>query len=186
MSLKERAIFLKSTGYFPDLPDVSDKTLEEQMKIWLKPFISGVFSLKQLGKIDLGAAFLSMMTWDQKQTIEKMAPTHVIIPSGSKKPLKYYSKNGLLDSPILEVRLQEMFGLCSTPKIAGGTIWVTLHLLSPAGRPVQVTKDLESFWKKTYKDVKKDLMGRYPKHFWPDDPLYARPTSRVKPKRRAQ
>lgn len=184
MSLKERAIFLKSTGNFPDLPDVSEKTLEGQMKIWLKPFISGVFSLKQLGKIDLEAAFLSMMTWDQKKIIEKMAPTHVIIPSGSKKPLKYSSKNGLLDSPVLEVRLQEMFGLCSTPKIAGQTIPVTLHLLSPAGRPVQVTKDLESFWKNTYKDVKKDLMGRYPKHFWPDDPINAKPTNRVKPKKR--
>ena len=183
MSLKERAIFLKSTGHFPDLPDFSDKTLEEQMKIWLKPFISDVFSLKQLGKIDLEAVFLSMMTWDQKQTIEKMAPTHVIIPSGSKKPLRYCSKNGLLDSPILEVRLQEMFGLCSTLKIAGQTIPITLHLLSPAGRPVQVTKDLESFWKNTYKDVKKDLMGRYPKHFWPDDPMTAKPTNRVKPKK---
>ena len=186
MSLKERIQFLKSTGLLPDLPDVSDKALKKQMGKWLKPFLSGVLSFKQLEKIDLYAAFVSMITWEQKKTIEKMAPTHIIVPTGSKKPLKYSRKNGLLDSPVLEVRLQEMFGLCSTPKIAGGTIWVTLHLLSPAGRPVQVTKDLESFWKKTYKDVKKDLMGRYPKHFWPDDPLYARPTSRVKPKRRAQ
>jgi len=182
MSLKERAQFLKRTGLFPSLPDVSDTALEKQIDIWLRPFLPGIFSLKQLEKMDLESAFLSLLTWEQHQTIKKMAPTHIQVPSGSKKRLKYYSKKGLLDAPVLEVRLQEMFGLCFTPKIAGQTLAVTLHLLSPAGRLVQVTKDLESFWKNTYKDVKKDLMGRYPKHFWPDDPLTARPTSRVKPK----
>jgi ATP-dependent RNA helicase HrpB len=182
-SLKERAQFLQNTGLFSSaLPDVSDRTLEKQIEIWLAPFIKGIFSLKQLGKMDLESAFLSMLTWEQRQTIEKMAPTHIRVPSGSKKPLKYSIKNGLLDAPILEVRLQEMFGLSFTPKIARQTLAVTLHLLSPAGRPVQVTNDLESFWKNTYKDVKKDLKGRYPKHFWPDDPLNARPTSRVKKK----
>ncbi len=183
MSFKERTVFLRNTGLFPDLPDVSDDWLKEHMESWLKPFISGVFSLKKLNELDLGKVFESMMTWEQKQTIEKMAPSHITIPSGSKKPLRYHSKNLILDSPVLEVRLQEMFGLSSTPKIANQTIPITLCLLSPAGRPVQVTKDLESFWKNTYKDVKKDLMGRYPKHFWPDDPLKARPTNRVKPKK---
>ena len=182
-SLKERAVFLKDTGGFPDLPDVSDKMLEEELTIWLKPFLLGVFSLKQIEKIDLKSAFLSLLTWKEQKTIEKNAPSHIMVPSGSKKPLKYSNENGLLDSPVLEVRLQEMFGSSSTPKIAGHTIPVTLHLLSPAGRPVQITKDLESFWKNTYKEVKKDLMGRYPKHFWPDDPLGAKPTNRVRPKR---
>ena len=186
MSLKQRVLFLKDTGRFSDLPDVSDKALEKRMKTWLTPFLTGIVSLNQLKKIDLEAAFLSLLTWKQQQIIKKMAPTHIKVPSGSKKPLKYSSENAVMDSPVLEVRLQEMFGLCSTPKIAGLTIPVTLHLLSPAGRPVQVTKDLESFWKNTYKDVKKDLMGRYPKHFWPDDPLDARPTSRVKPKKQTQ
>ena len=183
-SLKERAVFLKNTGGFPDLPDLSDKAIEEELAIWLKPFLTGVFSLKQLERIDLESAFLSLLTWEDRQTIEKMAPTHIKVPSGSKKPLKYSNENGLFDSPVLEVRLQEMFGLTSTPKIAGKSIPVTVHLLSPAGRPVQITRDLENFWKNTYKDVKKDLMGRYPKHFWPDDPLCARPTNRVKPKER--
>ena len=183
MNLKQRVLFLKNTGRFSNLPDVSDRALEKRMKTWLTPFLTGIVSLNQLKKIDLEAAFLSLLTWKQQQIIEKMAPTHIKVPSGSKKPLKYSSENAVMDSPVLEVRLQEMFGLCSTPKIAGLTIPVTLHLLSPAGRPVQVTKDLESFWKNTYKDVKKDLMGRYPKHFWPDDPLDARPTSRMKPKK---
>ncbi|WP_457552639.1 ATP-dependent helicase HrpB [Desulfobacula sp.] len=185
-SVKQRAQFLKGTGRFEALPDVSDTTLEKQIEAWLKPFLKGIFSLKQLEKMDLKSAFLSLLTWEQRQTIEEMAPTHIMVPSGSKKPLKYHCENGLLDSPVLEVRLQEMFGLCSTPKIAGLTIPVTLHLLSPAGRPVQVTKDLESFWKNIYKDVKKDLMGRYPKHFWPDDPLKAIPTNRVRPKKRSK
>jgi len=184
VSLKERAVFLKSSGRFPDLPDVSDSALEKQMDTWLAPFLTGVFSLKQLGKMDLGSAFSSLLTWKQQQTIEKNAPTHIIVPSGSKLPLTYSSETGLLDSPILEVRLQEMFGLNTTPGIAGSTIPICLHLLSPAGRPVQITKDLESFWKNTYDSVKKDLMGRYPKHFWPDNPLSARPTNRAKPRKR--
>ena len=183
-SLKERAVFLKNTGRFPDLPDLSDKTLGENMDIWLKPFLTGVFSLKQLERIDFESAILSLLTWREQQIIDKNAPTHIKVPSGSKKPLKYSNENGLFDSPILEVRLQEMFGLSTTPKIAGLSIPITLHLLSPAGRPVQITKDLENFWKNTYKDVKKDLMGRYPKHFWPDNRLGAEATNRVKSKNR--
>jgi len=183
-NLKDRAVFLKNTGRFPDLPDLSDKILEETMSVWLKPFLQGIFSLKQLKRMDLGPAFLSLLTWQEQQIIDKNAPTHIKVPSGSKKPLKYSNEKGLFDSPILEVRLQEMFGLASTPKIAGLSIPVTLHLLSPAGRPVQITRDLENFWKNTYKEVKKDLKGRYPKHFWPDDPLGAKATNRVKSKNR--
>ncbi len=96
--------------------------------------------------------------------------------------MSYTDGNRILTSPILAVRIQEMFGETRTPAVAGGRIPVTLHLLSPAGRPVQVTKDLENFWRNTYRDVKKDLMGRYPRHFWPDDPLTAIPTGRTKPR----
>jgi ATP-dependent helicase HrpB len=181
-SLKERAAFLHRTGRFPALPDLSDTALKSGMEVWLRPFLTGIFSLKQLSKMNLESAFLSLLTWKQRQVIDKEAPTHVRVPSGSKKPLRYSSEQGLLDSPVLEVRLQEMFGLTRTPKIAGQTIPVTLHLLSPAGRPVQITQDLENFWKTTYAEVKKDLMGRYPKHFWPDDPLNAVPTNRAKPR----
>jgi ATP-dependent helicase HrpB len=183
-SLRERAGFLYSTGRFQSLPDLSDRALKTHIKVWLRPFLTGIFSLKQLAQMDLGSAFLSLLSWEQRQIIEKEAPTHIRVPSGSKKPLRYSSEQGLLDSPVLEVRLQEMFGLTRTPKIAGQTIPVTLHLLSPAGRPVQITQDLESFWNTTYAEVKKDLMGRYPKHFWPDDPLGATPTNRAKPRPR--
>ena len=184
LSLKERAVFLKNTGQFETLPDLSDNALEKSVDLWLKPFLQGVFSFKQLVHMDLETAFVSMLTFQDQQTINNHAPTHVFVPSGSKKPLIYSSQTTVLDSPILEVRLQEMFSLLNTPKIANNTITVTLHLLSPAGRPVQITNDLESFWKNTYKQVKKDLMGRYPKHYWPDDPLVAIPTKRVKPKKR--
>lgn len=181
--LKKRANFLKDTGRFDNLPDVSNKTLGNTLDVWLRPFLTGISSIKQLEKMDLAEAFLSLMTWEQQRIIEKNAPNHIIVPSGSKKPLRYGNEKGTLESPVLEVRLQEMFGLAASPKIAKGTIPITLHLLSPAGRPVQITRDLESFWKNTYKEVKKDLKGRYPKHFWPDDPIGARPTNRVKPKK---
>lgn len=182
LSLKDRAQFLRSTGRFNALPDLSDQTLETTLSTWLRPFLTHIFSLKQLEQMDLDTAFLSLLSWNQQQVIEKNAPTHIRVPSGSSKLLKYSSEKGILDSPVLEVRLQEMFGLTKTPKIAGSALPVTLHLLSPAGRPVQITSDLESFWKNTYKEVKKDLMGRYPKHFWPEDPLAAQPTGRAKPR----
>ncbi|MFH2092183.1 MAG: ATP-dependent helicase HrpB [Pseudomonadota bacterium] len=180
LSLKERAVFLRKTGQFNTLPDLSDQTLEADLDQWLKPFLQGVFSFKQLERIDLEGAVFSLVGWQAQQVINKNAPTHIVVPSGSKKPLRFSDQNTILDVPVLEVRLQEMFSLCSTPRIANHTIAVTLHLLSPAGRPVQITNDLESFWKNTYQEVKKELMGRYPKHFWPEDPLTAVPTKRVK------
>lgn len=186
ISLRERTVFLKNSGGFPDLPDLSDAALETHMEKWLKPFLAGVWSLNQLKKIDFKSAITAMLTWKQQQMIEIQAPTHITVPSGSKKPLTYRTKNGSLESPVLAVRLQEMFGLTATPRIAGGEIPVTLHLLSPAGKPVQITRDLESFWKTAYKDVKKDLMGRYPKHYWPDNPVKAEPTSRTKRRKRGR
>ncbi len=177
-SLKDRAVFLKQSGILPDLPDVSDKTLEEGMETWLKPFLMGILSFKELERMDLDAAFLTFLPRGVQKKIETLAPTHMVVPSGSVLPLTYRGDHGILESPVLFVRLQEMFGCRTTPKIAGRA--VTLHLLSPAGRPVQITKDIESFWKNAYSDVKKDLMGRYPKHFWPENPLDALPTNRVK------
>ena len=180
-SLRDRACFLKASGIFPDLPDVSGPALEQSLETWLAPFLFGILSLKDLERMDLEAAFLSLLSWETQKKIETQAPTHVIVPSGSRLPVIYRGDHGLLESPVLAVRLQEMFGCKTTPKIAGQAL--TLHLLSPAGRPVQITRDLESFWKNTYTEVKKDLMGRYPKHFWPDDPLQALPTNRTKKKR---
>ena len=180
LSLKDRACFLKASGIFPGLPDVSDKVLEQTLETWLKPFLAGILSFKELERMDLEAAFLSLLSWEIQKKIETQAPTHITVPSGSRLPVIYRGDHGLLDSPVLAVRLQEMFGCRTTPKIAGRAL--TLHLLSPAGRPVQITKDLESFWKNAYAEVKKDLMGRYPYHFWPENPLDATPTNRVKRK----
>ena len=126
---------------------------------------------------------MALLSWEDRQQIDAMAPSHIVVPSGSRIPLSYTDGSQILPSPVLAVRLQEMFGETRTPSVADGRIPVTLHLLSPAGRPVQVTQDLESFWKNTYQSVKKDLMGRYPKHFWPENPLTAVPTRRAKPRK---
>jgi len=175
-------VFLKECGHFQELPDLSDGVLTETLSHWLMPFLDRVTSAAGLKRVNLSSALSSLLPWKAQQMIENHAPTHVTVPSGSRIPLQYRDDKGPLVSPVLAVRLQEMFGLTKSPAIARGRIMVTLHLLSPAGRPVQITKDLESFWKNTYHDVKKDLMGRYPKHYWPEDPLAALPTKRVKPR----
>ena len=120
-----------------------------------------------------------MLDWRQQKLLDELAPTHITVPSGSRLPVDYSH-----DPPILAVRIQEMFGLQQTPAIAGGRQALLLHLLSPAGRPAQVTSDLSGFWKNGYPAVKKELMGRYPKHYWPEDPLQAAPTARAKPRKR--
>lgn len=180
--LCRRTRFLRENAGFGDLPDLEDARLLATLEDWLAPFLDGIRSARDLKRLDLSAALSSLFTWDQQQTVRQQAPTHLTVPSGSKIPLKYTDGTTLLESPVLAVRLQEMFGLTRTPAVGGRP--VTLHLLSPAGRPVQVTRDLENFWKQTYAEVKKDLMGRYPKHYWPDDPLNAQPTNRAKPRKR--
>lgn len=180
--IQTRCIFLKSVDGFDDFPDLSDRTLTETMEAWLAPYLSGTRSLVQLKKIDLSSAVLSLLSWNDRQILDSHAPSHITVPSGSRIPLIYSSTDNPAGAPVLSVRLQEMFGLSDTPRIAGGRVPVTVHLLSPAGRPMQVTQDLESFWKNTYEQVKKDLKGRYPKHYWPDDPLNAQATNKTKKK----
>jgi ATP-dependent helicase HrpB len=179
---QERVVFLKNCGHFPGLPDLSDMALSETLAQWLGPFLDHVHSAAGLKQVDLSSALTSLLTWEEQQILHLHAPTHLTVPSGSRVSLQYRGDNGLLESPVLAVRLQEMFGLTKSPAIARGKIPITLHLLSPAGRPVQITQDLESFWKNTYRAVKKDLMGRYPKHYWPENPLSALATHRVKPR----
>ncbi len=157
-------------------PDLSDEALTNTLEHWLGPFVTGHSSLAQLRRIDLQAPLDSLLTWQQRQELSRLAPTHITVPSGSHVRVDY--EQG--DSPVLAVRLQEMFGCQDTPRIAGGRVPVMVHLLSPASRPVQVTKDLASFWRSAYQEVKKELRGRYPRHHWPDDPLSARPTNRTK------
>ncbi len=160
-------------------PDVSDAALGASIDHWLAPFLNGVSRQAQLQKIDLMAALGSLLSWDQQQRLEALAPTHITVPSGSRIALDYSTT-----PPVLAVRLQEMFGAQQTPTLAGGRVAVVLHLLSPARRPLQVTQDLAGFWRGSYHEVKKEMKGRYPKHPWPDDPLQALPTTRAKPRRR--
>jgi ATP-dependent RNA helicase HrpB len=161
-------------------PDVSNETLASTLDKWLLPYLDGTSRRGQLRHLDLKNALFSMLSWQQKKNLDRLAPTHITVPSGSRIPIDYQGG----DVPALAVRLQEMFGAVDTPTIAGGKMLLLVHLLSPAGRPVQVTRDLKSFWKHAYYEVKKDLMGRYPKHHWPEDPSKAQPTNRVKKKNR--
>jgi len=156
-------------------PDLSDETLLTTLEDWLAPYLAGRSRLAHLADVPLGDALRGLLDHKRQRELEAQAPTHWTVPSGSVKPIDYAT-----DGPVLAVRLQEMFGAIDTPKVARGRVPVTLQLLSPAGRPVQVTKDLAGFWKSAYFDVRKDLRGRYPKHHWPEDPLSAPPTARAK------
>ena len=158
-------------------PDVSDETLLVTLEDWLAPYLKGVTRRAHLDNIDLHAVLSAQLDWERQRAMDKLAPTHIIVPSGSRIPIDYDN-----EPPVLAVRLQEMFGLKETPRIAGGRVALLLHLLSPARRPVQVTQDLAGFWANSYFDVRKDLKGRYPKHHWPDDPLQAQATARAKPR----
>jgi ATP-dependent helicase HrpB len=160
----------------PEWPDVSTEALTRDLDDWLAPRLAGARRWDQLGRLDLGELLLDRLPWDRRAALEHWAPTHVEVPSGSRVPVDYSDPA----APALAVRLQELFGLIETPAVAGGRVPLTLHLLSPARRPVQVTRDLAGFWRTTYFEVRKDLRGRYPKHQWPDDPLLAEPTRHAK------
>lgn len=174
--LRRRISFLR--GLDGRWPDVSEAALLEALELWLGPHVIGVSRLSELARVDLSAALLDRLDREQRMALDRLAPTHLTVPSGSRLPLDYADPA----QPVLAVKLQEVFGLTQTPRIGGGSVPVTLHLLSPAGRPVQVTRDLAGFWRTTYFDVRKDLKGRYPRHYWPDDPLAAAPTRRAKPR----
>ena len=159
-------------------PDVSDTALLSSLEEWLAPYLGRVSRLSHFASLDLSSIVHNLLKWPLPQRLEELAPHHIKVPSGSSVRLDYSEH-----PPILAVRLQELFGLADTPRIAGGRQVVKLHLLSPARRPVQVTQDLANFWRSTYAEVKKDLKGRYPKHYWPDDPLVAEATARIKPRK---
>ncbi|KAF0594613.1 ATP-dependent helicase HrpB [Pseudomonas aeruginosa] len=158
-------------------PCFRDDTLLATLEEWLLPYLNNVSRLSHFSLLDLGSILRGALPWPLPQELDELAPTHIKVPSGSSIKLDYSES-----PPVLAVRLQEMFGLADTPRIAGGKLPIKLHLLSPARRPVQVTQDLANFWRSTYLEVKKDLKGRYPKHWWPDDPMEAEPTARAKPR----
>lgn len=173
-----QARILSLRHWFPEegWPDLSDAALQETLEGWLGPFLIGITRREQFKKLDLAAALKASIDWNRSRRLEEGAPAHLTVPSGSRLRLAY--RPG--DSPVLAVKLQEMFGLAETPRVAWGKVPVTLHLLSPARRPIQVTQDLRGFWERTYAEVKKELKGRYPKHPWPDDAWNAPPTARTR------
>ncbi|WP_058912384.1 ATP-dependent helicase HrpB [Entomohabitans teleogrylli] len=157
-------------------PDVSDEGLLATLERWLLPQMGGVHSLQALKNIDLAAALMNLLAWPQRQRLDSALPTHYTVPTGSRIAIRYDADN----PPALAVRMQEMFGEAQTPCIADGRIPLTLELLSPAMRPLQITRDLSAFWQGAYREVQKEMKGRYPKHVWPDDPASAQPTRRTK------
>lgn len=172
--LQARIRFLRRV--FPDLgvPDVSDEGLLDRLEDWLAPWLVGKRSLDALRRIDMHEVLLTNLPWPLRRQLDDLVPDRIRLPSGVRRKVDYPADG----PPVLAVRIQELFGCRETPTVCGGRVKVLLHLLSPAGRPVQVTSDLENFWKNSYFDVKKELAGRYPKHHWPDDPLTARPGGR--------
>ena len=172
-----RSLDLEQKGT-SEWPDLSDAALLATLEGWLLPYLGKVSRLSHFANLDLPGVLAGLLPWPLPQRLDELAPKHLQVPSGSRIAIDYSES-----PPVLAVRLQELFGLAATPRIAGGRQGVLLHLLSPARRPVQVTQDLASFWANTYAEVKKDLKGRYPKHYWPDDPLVAEPTARAKPRK---
>jgi ATP-dependent helicase HrpB len=159
-------------------PDLSDEALERNLRDWAPPWIVGFTRREHFARMDLSNALHSFLTHAQGVVLDREAPTHFTVPSGSRIAIDYLDG----ENPTVSVRLQELFGLNETPAVAGGKLPLLLKLLSPAGRPVQITQDLVSFWNRGYHEVKKDLKGRYPKHYWPDDPFTAQATRRARPR----
>jgi len=175
-SLRARIAFLRRQSS-DDWPDLSDEALAATLEDWLAPHLGG---LRRIDAVDAGLlhmALSALVPWDRKTALDRLAPTHFEAPSGSRLPIDYSGANG----PVLEVRVQELFGLDRHPSVGNG-VPLTLHLLSPARRPIQITGDLPAFWRGSWRDVRADLRGRYPKHPWPEDPLTAPPTARAKPR----
>ena len=158
-------------------PDVSDTALLANLQDWLAPHLDTVNKLGDFARLDLSTILSLLLPWPLPRELDELAPRRIAVPSGSSISVDYCHS-----PPVLAVKLQEMFGCADTPRIANGRVALTVHLLSPAGRPLQVTQDLASFWGNGYADVRKEMRGRYPKHPWPEDPASATATRRVKPR----
>jgi ATP-dependent helicase HrpB len=176
--LQARVMSLRHWRGNQDWPDLGDDTLLAQLESWLPPHLDGVTRRDHLSRLDLATILRQQLDYPQQQLLDRLAPTHLEVPTGSRIRLEYRPP----EPPILAVKLQEMFGCAQTPAVNDGRLPVVLHLLSPAQRPVAVTQDLAGFWARSYGDVRKDLRGRYPRHPWPDDPVAAAPTRRAKPR----
>jgi len=174
---RDRVMFLRKAEGEP-WPDLSDDALAAQREAWLVPALYDKTTLKEISAGDLSDALMTLLPWELRARLEREAPTHFEAPTGTMLAIDYEAEQG----PTIAVRLQELFGLNTHPSIAKGAVPLVLELLSPAHRPVQVTRDLPGFWRGSYAAVRSDLRGRYPRHPWPEDPASAMPTRRVKPR----
>jgi ATP-dependent helicase HrpB len=159
-------------------PDLSDVALARTAADWLAPFLTGKTRLSDIGADDLTAAIDALLPWRLKRRLDEEAPTHFEAPTGNRHTIDYEGPG----APSLHIRVQELFGLTQHPAIANGRLPLSLNLLSPAHRPIQITRDLPGFWKGSWAAVKAEMRGRYPRHPWPDDPASAMPTARAKPR----
>jgi ATP-dependent helicase HrpB len=175
---RDRVMFLRKAEGEPSWPDLSDDALVAQRETWLVPALYDKTSLKEFSAGELSDALMTLLPWELRARLEREAPTHFEAPTGTQLAIDYEAEQG----PTIAVRLQELFGLNTHPSIAKGAVPLVLELLSPAHRPVQVTRDLPGFWRGSYAAVRSDLRGRYPRHPWPEDPASAAPTRRVKPR----
>jgi ATP-dependent helicase HrpB len=178
---RDRVMFLRAAeagASSNPWPDLSDAALAAQREAWLTPALFDKTSLKQLSAGDLSEALTTLLPWELRARLQREAPTHFEAPTGSMLAIDYEAEQG----PTIAVRLQELFGMNTHPSVAKGAVPLVLELLSPAHRPVQVTRDLPGFWRGSYAAVRSDLRGRYPRHPWPEDPASAMPTRRVKPR----
>ena len=177
LQLRDRVGFLRAAGA-DEWPDLSDAGLARTVAAWLAPYLAGKTKLSEVDSDDLGAALSALLPWHLQQRLQAEAPTHFEAPTGNRHPIDYQTAG----APAVHIRVQELFGLRQHPSIANGKLALTLHLLSPAHRPLQITRDLPGFWKGSWAAVKAEMKGRYPRHPWPDDPAAAAPTARAKPR----
>jgi ATP-dependent helicase HrpB len=181
LQLRDRVGFLRAAGgdaKDSEWPDLTDGALARTVVEWLAPFLVGRTKLSEIGADDLGAALDALLPWSLRRRLDQEAPTHFEAPTGNRHDIDYQ----VAGAPALHIRVQELFGLTRHPSIANGKLPLTLHLLSPAHRPIQITRDLPGFWKGSWAAVRAEMKGRYPRHPWPDDPASAAPTTRAKPR----
>jgi ATP-dependent helicase HrpB len=171
--LQNRVNFL---NHHQEFIDFSDEALLDSLHIWLKPYLSGITSIKALEALDIYSMLLSLLPWDKQQLLDVQAPSCVKVPSGSNIYIDYSDYN----KPSLHVKIQELFGLHETPKVLNNTLPLQVHLLTPAMTPIQITYDLKSFWENSYAEIRKEIRGKYKRHYWPEDPFEAIATNKTK------
>jgi ATP-dependent helicase HrpB len=165
--------------HFPkEYPEISETVLLTSLETWLSPFLSEVKNLDQLKRVNLVEPLKNCFNWKLQTALDLLLPKRVSVPSGSNIPISYQ----LVGPAKLSVRMQEVYGLSSTPQLCKGKVLLLIDLLSPARRSLQLTQDLEGFWKGSYQSIQKEMKGRYPRHFWPDNPEKAKATSKTKAK----